>query len=203
MATIQALLANGQSSFANALFTGFAQTSLSPTEMLVYLFLTQWQQTHKTAPDLPSLAQAVKLPVRELYTTLNNLVSKKAIRLVTRTTPNGQSEDVYDVTPLLDQLLSPVVQTEISNTEDAGARLFSKIEIEFGRPLSPIEQQTIHDWLNQDQYAPDVIYLALKEAVLNQAYSLRYMDRILLGWERRHLTTAAQIQADQAKQEGR
>ncbi|MEO2820231.1 DnaD domain protein, partial [Lacticaseibacillus rhamnosus] len=38
--------------------------------------------------------------------------------------------------------------------------------------------------------------LALREAVLNAAYSLKYMDRILLNWERRHLKTAQQVQAE-------
>ena len=34
---------------------------------------------------------------------------------------------------------------------------------------------------------PELIRLALREAVLNQAYSLKYIDRILLAWERKIL----------------
>ncbi|HAJ54872.1 MAG TPA: DNA replication protein DnaD, partial [Lactobacillus sp.] len=79
---------------------------------------------------------------------------------------------------------------------DAQTNVFNQIEIEFGRPLSPIEQETIRDWLTTDHYLPEVILLALREAVLNSAYSLKYMDRILLNWERRHLKTAQQVQAD-------
>ena len=73
---------------------------------------------------------------------------------------------------------------------------YNQIEIEFGRPLSPVEQETIRDWLTTDHYLPEVILLALREAVLNAAYSLKYMDRILLNWERRHLKTAQQVQAE-------
>jgi len=45
-----------------------------------------------------------------------------------------------------------------------------------------------------------LIQLALKEAVLSQAYSLKYMDRILLSWERKNLKTAAQVQREKERQ---
>ena len=60
-------------------------------------------------------------------------------------------------------------------------------ESEFGRPLSAIEYQRISQWLEEDKYQPDLIQFALREAVLNQAYSLNYIDRILLSWERKIL----------------
>ena len=44
---------------------------------------------------------------------------------------------------------------------------------------------------------PELIRLALREAVLNQAYSLKYIDRILLAWERKNITTKEQVAADQ------
>ncbi|MCG4282719.1 DnaD domain-containing protein, partial [Lacticaseibacillus saniviri] len=92
---------------------------------------------------------------------------------------------------------------EASQPEPAqGSSLFSMVEVEFGRPLSPIEQQTIRAWLEEDHYAPEMIQLALREAVLNQAYSLRYMDRVLINWEKRHLTTPQQVQADKDRQNG-
>ena len=43
---------------------------------------------------------------------------------------------------------------------------------------------------------PELIRLALR-AVLNQAYSLKYIDRILLAWERKNITTKEQVAADQ------
>lgn len=71
--------------------------------------------------------------------------------------------------------------------------VFNVIEIEFGRPLLPIEQETIADWLTTDVYCCEVILLACCEAVLKLAYLLKYMDRICLNWERRHLKTAQQV----------
>ena len=57
----------------------------------------------------------------------------------------------------------------------------------------------IGQWLITDHYSPELIRLALREAVLNQAYSLKYIDRILLAWERKNITTKEQVAADQKK----
>ena len=78
-------------------------------------------------------------------------------------------------------------------------QLYQGFEKEFGRPLSPIELEMIGQWLNTDHYSPELIRLALREAVLNQAYSLKYIDRILLAWERKNITTKEQVAADQKK----
>ncbi|KFN91146.1 chromosome replication initiation protein [Tetragenococcus muriaticus PMC-11-5] len=72
-------------------------------------------------------------------------------------------------------------------------------EKEFGRALSPIEYQRIGQWIEEDEYSPDLIQLALKEAVLNQAYSLNYIDRVLLSWERKNITTEQQVEEEQKR----
>ena len=36
--------------------------------------------------------------------------------------------------------------------------------------------------------------MALREAVLSQAYSLKYVDRILLNWQRHNLKTSSEVQ---------
>lgn len=63
--------------------------------------------------------------------------------------------------------------------------MYQLFEQEFGRPLSSIEFQRIGQWLEEDHYQPEILKLALREAVLNQAYSFNYVDRILLSWERK------------------
>ncbi len=57
----------------------------------------------------------------------------------------------------------------------------------------------IGQWLETDHYQPELIRLALREAVLNQAYSLKYIDRILLAWERKNITTKEQVAEDQKR----
>ena len=86
-------------------------------------------------------------------------------------------------------------QTSDSQEAMTASQLIPLIEGEFGRSLSALEYETLNGWLKQDGYAPDLIRLAVKEAVLRQALSLKYIDRILINWERHGLTTVAQAQA--------
>jgi len=195
MDSLNQLLNAGQTNISNLLFQHFAQTKLTQQEFLAYLYLSYWQQNHTGALDLNAIAQLMQVKAADFYTLVNNLIQKQAIALDSHTDANGQVQDVYDLSPLI----RAVVPEAGAPTKPAPARqsdVFSEIEVEFGRPLSPIEQQTIQQWLQDDHYQPELIHLALREAVLNQAYSLRYMDRVLINWEKRHLTTAQQVQAD-------
>ena len=58
--------------------------------------------------------------------------------------------------------------------------IFSLFEQEFGRFLSPMECESISMWLDEDGHSVEIIRAALKEAVLAQKLSLRYIDRILI-----------------------
>ena len=71
--------------------------------------------------------------------------------------------------------------------------LVRQFEIEFGRLLSPIEKQEIAAWLNIDHYNPEIVKLALREAILAQVDNFKYVDRILLNWQRHGLNTPDQI----------
>lgn len=66
--------------------------------------------------------------------------------------------------------------------------LFKLFEREFGRPLSPMECETISSWLDQDRYPDELIRFALKEAVFAGKLHLRYIDRILIEWSRNRVT---------------
>ena len=46
--------------------------------------------------------------------------------------------------------------------------------------LSPMECESITMWLDEDGHTVEIIRAALKEAVLAQKISLRYIDRILI-----------------------
>ncbi|MNC09801.1 DNA replication protein DnaD [compost metagenome] len=71
--------------------------------------------------------------------------------------------------------------------------LFSIFEKEFGRPLSPMECETISGWVDQDRYPEELILLALKESVFAGKVHFRYIDRILLEWARNRVKNAQDV----------
>ena len=62
--------------------------------------------------------------------------------------------------------------------------------------MTQIELETLNDWVNISKYDEKLVQLALKQAVLNQALSLKYIDRILLNWEKKNIRTAEEAQRD-------
>ncbi|PZD93577.1 DNA replication protein DnaD [Paenibacillus sambharensis] len=73
--------------------------------------------------------------------------------------------------------------------------LFSLFEQEFGRPLSPMELETISGWLDADRYPEELVRFALKEAVFAGKLHFRYIDRILLEWSRNRVTNSEEARA--------
>src|SRR5690625_4495392 len=82
----------------------------------------------------------------------------------------------------------------IEKEEKEKKNLYSMFESEFGRPLSPIEMETLVMWIEDDKYSPELIQLALREAVLSQVYNFKYIDRILLNWEKKNIRTKKQVE---------
>ncbi|MNV78427.1 DNA replication protein DnaD [compost metagenome] len=83
----------------------------------------------------------------------------------------------------------------IDPAEEETPSLFVVFEREFGRPLSPMEFETIAGWLDQDRYPEELIRLALKESVFAGKVYFRYIDRILLEWSRNRVKNAQDVKA--------
>ncbi|QDX93872.1 DnaD domain protein [Brevibacillus laterosporus] len=67
--------------------------------------------------------------------------------------------------------------------------LYSQFEQIFGRPLSPIEVETLQIWVQEDGYAEELIIAALREAHSVGKLFIRYIDRILLEWQRNQVNS--------------
>lgn len=80
--------------------------------------------------------------------------------------------------------------------EDVFAKLYKAFEREMGRPLSVIEGEQIKDWFYQVALPADLIYEALKMAVLRGKYSFAYIDKIVMDWHRKQYKTLAEVRKE-------
>jgi len=95
---------------------------------------------------------------------------------------------------IIDFLLAEkTTEKELTQKEKEGD-IFRLFEQEFGRFLSPMESETIAMWMDQDQQSPELIRAALKEAVLAQKMSLRYIDRILFEWKKKNVKSLHDVE---------
>jgi len=74
------------------------------------------------------------------------------------------------------------------------AQLYRVFERELGRNLSPIENDKISQWLEQERQSPELIMEALRRAVLHGKSNFAYIDKILFNWRKQGLQTPAEVE---------
>ena len=93
----------------------------------------------------------------------------------------------------LDLFFSKINLLLIDNEKDINSNdIYSKIEKEFGRTLSPIEYETISKWI-EGKVPQELIESALRESILNNARSIRYIDKILFEWNKKGYKSSSDI----------
>lgn len=205
MLTLNAYLQMGQTTLSNGVLNNYVQLNMTDAEVLLYIHLANAQQAGDFFPAPDLLAFRMGKDVNEIYNLLSSLQQKKLLALKTYVDDNQMKFDRYDLTVIFERLAEvQAQQSELEkkmSAQDKTRELFKTFEQEFGRGLSGFELEMINDWLQKDHYQIDVILLALKEAVLNQAFSFKYIDRILLSWESKNIKTKEQVLQEQNKRQ--
>lgn len=87
-----------------------------------------------------------------------------------------------------DNIISDVIEEQ---EED---NLFSYVEKNFGRTLSPAETETILEWEDTE-----LTRYAINQAMLNGAPNVKYMQAILDSYKTKNIKTITEAQADEKK----
>jgi len=193
---------SGSTNINNLILKNYHKLGMTEKDLVVYLALSMYAQQGNTFPMAKDLANDTGMDETSIYAVIQGMIKLGIIELKT-VMDHHQQRDIYSLTPIFHRIKNLLSQERQSNQKDKlmsdTEELFKKIEVEFGRPLSPIEQEQIHQWIEDDHYSIDLIDLSLREAVLNQAYSLKYMDRILISWEKSNIKSAEQLQERRKK----
>lgn len=82
----------------------------------------------------------------------------------------------------------------ISNTTNRSREVFNTIQNNIRFNLSPIEIDTVDYWLKD--YPHELILEAIRRAVLANKTNLRYIETILMDWQKKRITTVAEVERD-------
>ena len=77
-------------------------------------------------------------------------------------------------------------EINIYTTTNNNQTIFDFVEENFGRPLSPIEFEEICKWSDTD-----LTRYAVRQAVLNGKYSIKYISKILYEWKKKNIVSKA------------
>ena len=197
----------GTTTFSNGLLAYYPQLKIDDAEMIVIIQLEMFAQKGNFFPTDEQLAANTNLSVSEITALIQKLIEQNFLSIDQISDKSGKIGNKYNLDQLynqLDVLLKNKIKSGNKKTGNNNStssidnspltQLVRQFEIEFGRYLSPIEREEIASWLNVDHYDPVLIKMALREAVLAQAYSLKYVDRVLLNWQRHNLKTSSEVQ---------
>lgn len=126
---------------------------------------------------------------KEIMTLIGELGEKNVLSL--EMNENGEYLDLEELYNKLGFLMLEKRETK--------SDIYSVIESEFGRTLSPMEYEIIRAWIDNG-FDEELIKEALKEAVYNHVTSLRYIDTILYEWNKKGYKVPSDIKKGVKKQ---
>ncbi|WP_347384355.1 DnaD domain-containing protein [Paenibacillus pabuli] len=206
-------LTSGTAQLPYALLRFYHQLGLTDSEVLLLIQLLGYRQAEfNEFPTLEELAGRMGIGPEGIAKMLQRLMRDGYISIDEH---RDEERDIqyerYDLHGLYAKLATCVAedaavarQQQLSMTARPNSNsvqieeernMFSIFEKEFGRPLSPMECETISSWLDQDRYQEELILMALKEAVFAGKVHFRYIDRILLEWSRNRVKNVQDAKA--------
>ena len=178
------------------LLSKYKKIGLNETELVLILQVHSFLEKGKDFPTPEELANRMTVPDSICASLLGRLLQHNFISIEEGYADNNIRYEKYSLRPLWEKLIDELIydkkQDELEKNLIQETNLYTTFEMEFGRPLSPLECETLAMWLDQDQHNPEIIKAALKESVLSGKINFRYIDRILFEWKKNGIKTIEQ-----------
>ncbi|WP_390175184.1 DnaD domain-containing protein, partial [Staphylococcus pseudintermedius] len=149
------------------------------------------------------LKKGTTMQSSEVTAIIQKLIQLGLLAMRVEKNNEGKFTEYINLDGFYEQLASIFKQIETSkettSEEEAFKMVFKKIETAFGRALSPLEIEHLNQWIDVDHYAIELIDAAIDEALAHQKTSLKYIDRILLNWQKNNVSTVKDAQPIRAK----
>ena len=187
-------------------FQFYKELNIEDEEALIVIHLLAFHMEGNNFPTPDDLTSRLSMSVNDITSRLQRLMQKGFLEITRDVDESGKLYEKYSVYPLWERIMHMIEMKEQKQSAAAlrqeEGEIFRLFEEEMGRLLSPLELEKIGSWLDEDKHSPALIKEALKEAVFAGKMSIRYIDRILLEWKKKKITTpkAAQIQSEQFRE---
>ena len=127
------------------LLTLYKELKLDLKELLVLAFLMSFR--NDIFFDVTYFSEYLGLSSLEIMNTMSCLCEKKLVEMVVKKDDKRRIKEYINLDLLYNKLALLVIEEE-EETDSASSNIYSVIEKEFGRTLSPIEYETIKGWLD-------------------------------------------------------
>ncbi len=185
------IIKNGNIVIPLYLLKNYKRWELSMEEFIFMMYLYHLGDHFIFNPN--KMMEELNLTLEEVMSRIDSLTSKGLIRVEVLEGDKGLKEDVVSLEGFYQKITLFLVDEMNQKEEDDSNNVFSLIEKEFGRTLSPLEFEIIKAWLDNNVNG-DVIREAVKEATLNGVSNLRYIDKILYEWGKAGIRTVQDVE---------
>lgn len=193
---ILAWIEEGSLQIPQLLMANYKKIGLNETEVMLILQVYSFLEKGNDFPTPEELSERMTIHNSMCSSILRKLVQNQYISIEEGVSEDNIRLEKYSLTPLWNKLIENILydkkQKELEKNLHDETNLYTVFEKEFGRPLSPLECETLAMWLDQDHQSPTVIIAALREAVISGKLNFRYIDRILFEWKKNGVQTIEQ-----------
>ncbi|ARK22904.1 DNA replication protein [Sporosarcina sp. P26b] len=188
----------GNVSISQLFFQHYKKLLISDNDAMVLLHMIAFQEAGNYFPTPTDIANRMQQQEKDVTNCLQRMMQKGLFSIEQSTDENKVLHEKFSFYPLWKRLIEEVEKQKMQSEEEVvkqdEGEIFSLFEQEFGRFLSPMEFETIGMWIDKDGHSTEIIRAALREAVLAQKMSLRYIDRILFEWKKKNVKTMRDVE---------
>lgn len=166
------------------LMSKYRSLNITDKEFVVLIYLINYDGSFN--PKL--ISKEINFELKEFMEVIGSLTDKGLIKI--EIINNKVKDERINLEPLYQKIGFIIINDEKESTSD----VYSTIEKEFGRTLSPMEYEIIKVWL-QD-FEEKLILLAVREATFNGVSNLRYIDKILHEWQKKGIKNEQALALD-------
>lgn len=193
------LISSHMISFKEVLVKNYKKIKLNETEAMVIILLYEQRKHNNEALSVKTLLPFVTLSENELSKLIVNLVERGFIDLIF----DNDSTEKFSLEPTIERL-GECLMFENSGTQDPSALEVSEVvtlvETTFQKQVSPSEIIYIQRWVNENY-----TYMQIKNAVLESLKynktSIKYVDAILIGRNKRESATSVDPKLEEVLQQ--
>ena len=156
----------------------FKKLNITMDEFIFLMYLYNKQDNLDFNPEKISLD--LNIDIMEVMGYISTLTDKGYLNLQVKKTDNNLLEEVIDLSSFYEKISILLINNEEIETNNKG--ILSFVEKELARPISSLEIQMIEGWKNNN-ISDELIKEAIKLALNDGVYSLKYIDKILIDWK--------------------
>ncbi len=195
---LQIWIEQGNVTIPQLFFQHYKSLGLKDIDAMLVMHMNAYQSEGNSFPTPSDFTSRMDLTENQVSQIFQRLMQHGFLKIGQNEDSDGVLYETFSLLPLWERVIDQVTsisEEEISQEqENAEGEIFKLFEQEFGRLLSPMECETITMWLDVDSHSTDIIRAALKEAVIAQKLSLRYIDRILFEWKKKNVKTMSDVE---------